>query len=136
MSVGTPLERQQLLQGSELGRWIKRRVLRTLHPLVRVAFSVLLLPASGAHAWPDQSGGQRLPPSSGLANPVAVVEQQDAQSYYVSEVDAGVQQECLLCHKANGTAEQNGARLVFSTSAVGNHGAFSEFLSLENVGGD
>lgn len=136
MSVGTPLERQQLLQGSKLGRWIKRRVLRTLHPLVRVAFSVLLLSAGAAHAWPDQSGGQRLPPSSGLANPVAVVEQQDAQSYYVSEVDAGVQQECLLCHKANGTAAQNGARLVFSTSAVGNHGAFSEFLSLENVGGD
>ena len=36
------------------------------------------------------------------------------KAFYVSQVDQGVQQQCLLCHRASGAASQSGARLVLS----------------------
>lgn len=136
MSVCTLTKRWRLLQGSKLRRRVKRCTLHAFRPLIGFGASFFLLSASGAQAWPSQSDSLHASASGGLANSIAAAGQQDAQSYYFAEVDAGVQQECLLCHKSNGAAEQSGARLVLGTSPVGNHGAFTEFLSLEDVSGD
>jgi len=136
VSVHRLTKRWQLSYESKLGRRVRRHAPNAQLPLLAFCASFLLLSASGAQAWPDQFGSPSMPVSGGLAPSVAAAGQQDAQSYYVAEADAGVQQECLLCHKSNGSAEQNGARLVLGTSPVGNHLAFAEFLSLEDVDGD
>jgi hypothetical protein len=66
----------------------------------------------------------------------ASAEQGDAQTFYVSQVDQGVQQQCLLCHRAGGAAPQSGARLVLGKSPVANHQAFLDLLSHNDVDGD
>lgn len=42
-----------------------------------------------------------------------------AQSFYVSEVEPLVQQNCLVCHQEGQTADQQGARLLFTDDAPG-----------------
>ena len=102
----------------------------------------LLLSASPVHAWPGHSGVSASeeggsPPASVQHGPqgVASAQQGDAQTFYVSQVDQGVQQQCLLCHRASGAAPQSGARLVLSSSPVANHRAFLDLLSQDGVDG-
>ena len=48
----------------------------------------------------------------------------EALSYYLAEVDPGVQSQCLVCHKAGSVAPQAGARLVLGDDPESNHNAF------------
>ena len=103
----------------------------------------ILLAASPVQAWPDHSEKNASEEGAVVATTeqyesqaVFSAEQEDALSFYVSQVDQGVQQECLLCHRASGAAQQSGARLVLSTSPTANHTGFSQFLSLDGVDGD
>ena len=106
---------------------------------LRVTFGGMLLSlAWGAHAWPETS--QRLTPSKFLAPALQVADASDTDddtaSFYADNVDPGVQQECLLCHKAGGSALQSGARLALSDVSSANHSAFVTLLTHEDVDGD
>jgi hypothetical protein len=57
-----------------------------------------------------------------------------ARDYYLTDVDAGVQNQCLICHRAGGVAPQEGARLVLHDDPESNHNAFLEFLGLTETG--
>ena len=59
---------------------------------------------------------------------------QTAEGYYISDLDAVVQLNCVVCHKSGGNAPNSGARLVFSSSAEANHVALSDFVTIG--GGD
>ena len=79
--------------------------------LSRVRFTLsglLLSTAFGAHGWPAETGVPAYPNVAPLATTSASVN--DLEQYYTEEVDPGVQQECLVCHKAGGAAPQSGAR--------------------------
>ena len=107
--------------------------------LAAVVLALLMLAAPATQAWPDhQASGSARAISGSNSSPqhYAAAAGDTADAFYVSEVDPGVQRECLICHKAGGSAPQSGARLILSGSAEANHGAFSEFVSLENVDGD
>ena len=54
----------------------------------------------------------------------------EALSYYLAEVDPGVQSQCLVCHKAGSVAPQAGARLVLGDDPESNHNAFLKLLGL------
>ena len=62
------------------------------------------------------------PPPSSYAN------HSEALSYYLAEVDSGLQAQCLVCHKEGGVAPQAGARLVLGRDAESNHDAFTQLL--------
>lgn len=125
--------------------WLKRRRLGAVSAFRHISvlgLCCLLLLENPVRAWPDESAphrsvgdGLKISVSSSPSTSVMTSLQEDAQSFYISQVDSGVQQECLLCHKASGAAAQSGARLVLSTSPADNHQAFSEFLSLDDVDG-
>ena len=94
-------------------------------------------------AWPDhydakqsEQGGSAAARSQTGSQDAASAEQEDAQTFYVSRVDQGAQEQCLLCHRASGVAPQSGARLVLTTSPVANHQAFLGLLSREAVDGN
>ncbi|MEL0307504.1 MAG: hypothetical protein VW975_11420, partial [Halieaceae bacterium] len=57
-----------------------------------------------------------------------------ARDYYLTDVDTGVQNQCLICHRAGGVAPQEGARLVLHDDPESNHNAFLEFLGLTETG--
>ena len=98
--------------------------------------SSLLLLAGPAQAWPSHAGANQFEQGALPATSARTGSQEDAQAFYVSQVDQGVQLQCLLCHQASGAAPKSGARLVLSTSPVANHQAFSELLTQEEVDGD
>ena len=52
---------------------------------------------------------------------------QTAEEYYISDLDAVVQLNCVVCHKSGGNAPSSGARLVLNSSAEANHVALSDF---------
>ena len=62
------------------------------------------------------------PPPSSYAN------HSEALSYYLAEVDSGLQAQCLVCHKEGGVAPQAGARLVLGRDAESNHDVFTQLL--------
>jgi hypothetical protein len=57
----------------------------------------------------------------------------EAETFYLDHVDAGVQAECVVCHKSGGVASQSGARLVLSQDPADNHKAFSSILATAAV---
>ncbi|MEK9656402.1 MAG: hypothetical protein VW202_11910, partial [Halieaceae bacterium] len=59
---------------------------------------------------------------------------QTAEEYYLSDLDAVVQLNCVVCHKSGGNAPNGGARLVLNSSAEANHVALSDFVT--TGGGD
>ena len=59
---------------------------------------------------------------------------QTAEEYYISDLDAVVQLNCVVCHKSGGNAPSSGARLVLNSSAEANHVALSDFVT--TGGGD
>ncbi len=46
-----------------------------------------------------------------------------AKACYISDVEPVVQQSCVVCHKEGLTADQQGARLLFTDEAASNHSA-------------
>ena len=59
-----------------------------------------------------------------------------AESFYISDVEPVVQQRCAVCHQSGLTADQQGARLLFSEDAGSNHAAMETFVTTEGVGAD
>ena len=57
------------------------------------------------------------------------------KAFYRDDVDDGVQSTCLACHRAEGVAQQSGARLVLTADADANHQAFTDFLALDDTDG-
>ena len=52
---------------------------------------------------------------------------QEAESYYVANVDSIVQSKCIDCHVSGGQAGSTSLR--FTSSASGNHGVFESFVT-------
>ena len=96
----------------------------------------LLVLTGPVQAWPDHSGANQFEQGDTVATSAQTGSPEDAQTFYVSQVDQGLQEQCLLCHRASGAAPKSGARLVLSTSPVANHQAFLDLLSHEDVDGD
>ena len=121
------------------GRSTDRRVSWLLFALSLSAAASLVIPTC-VSAWPEYGVVSSPAASSRLSisakQETTTPDSDEARSFYVSEVDPGVQRDCVICHKTNGAAPESGARLIFSASARGNHDAFIEFLSLNDVDGD
>ena len=96
----------------------------------------LLVLTGPVQAWPGHPGANQFEQGGIVATSAQTGSQEDAQTFYVSQVDQGVQEQCLLCHRASGAAPKSGARLVLSTSPVANHQTFLDLLSHEAVDGD
>ena len=52
---------------------------------------------------------------------------QEAESYYISNVDSIVQSKCIDCHVSGGQAD--GTSLRFTSSASGNHDVFDSYVT-------
>lgn len=57
----------------------------------------------------------------------ATATSQEAESYYISNVDSIVQSKCIDCHVSGGQA--GGTSLRFTSSASGNHGVFDSYVT-------
>ncbi len=53
----------------------------------------------------------------------------EAENYYVAQVEALVQGNCIVCHKSGGQADAGGADILFSGSASNNHQQFVSYTS-------
>ena len=59
-----------------------------------------------------------------------------AKACYISDVEPVVQQSCAVCHQQGLTADQQGARLLFTDDAATNHAALETFVTTDGVGAD
>ena len=59
-----------------------------------------------------------------------------ANSCYISEVEPVVQESCAMCHQQGLTADQQGARLLFTDDPAKNHAALETFVTSDGVGAD
>ena len=59
-----------------------------------------------------------------------------ASACYASDVEPVVQQSCTVCHQQGLTADQQGARLLFTDDPASNHAALESFVTTEGVGAD
>jgi hypothetical protein len=59
-----------------------------------------------------------------------------ASSCYLSDVEPVVQQSCAVCHQQGLTADQQGARLLFTDDPATNHAALETFVTSDGVGAD
>jgi hypothetical protein len=59
-----------------------------------------------------------------------------AKACYISDVDPVVQQSCVVCHQEGLTADQQGARLLFTDDASSNHSSMEAFVTTDGVGAD
>ena len=59
-----------------------------------------------------------------------------ANSCYVSEVEPVVQESCAMCHQQGLTADQQGARLLFTDDPAKNHAALETFVTSDGIGAD
>jgi hypothetical protein len=59
-----------------------------------------------------------------------------AKACYISDVEPVVQQRCVVCHQQGLTADQQGARLLFTDDAATNHAALETFVTTDGVGAD
>ena len=59
-----------------------------------------------------------------------------ASACYASDVEPVVQQNCTVCHQQGLTADQQGARLLFTDDPASNHAALESFVTTEGVGAD
>ena len=133
------IDAQVVLRSGRLEGSFLRPRLSSLGFASSLVAAVSLVFSASLFAWPEYEIAGSPGASSRLsasAEQSATPESDEAGPFYASEVDAGIQQDCLICHKTNGSAPQSGARLVLGASAEDNHAAFVEFLSLEDVDGD
>ena len=59
-----------------------------------------------------------------------------ARSFYISDVEPVVQDRCVVCHQQGLTADQQGARILFTDDADANHDAMEAFVTTDGVGAD
>ncbi len=85
--------------------------------------------SSNALAWPALGAGPHPVDSILSSGSQADTSGEEAETFYLDQVDAGVQTECLICHRSGGSASEAGARLALSQDALRNHEAFSSLLS-------
>ena len=64
--------------------------------------------------------------------PPAVAQAQNAESFYVDQVEPLVQSICIVCHEDNGIAR--GSSLVFTPSALTNHRVFLSYINAPTLG--
>ena len=60
------------------------------------------------------------------------VSAQEAEAYYISNVDAIIQSKCIDCHVSGGQAGSTSLR--FTSSASGNHGVFDSYVNSPTPG--
>ena len=60
------------------------------------------------------------------------VSAQEAESYYISNVDSIIQSKCIDCHVSGGQAGSTSLR--FTSSASGNHGVFDSYVNSPTPG--
>ena len=58
-----------------------------------------------------------------------VAQAETAEAFFISEVDAIVQDKCVSCHRSGGQAASSGANLLFTSSASSNHEAFDSYVN-------
>ena len=106
---------------ANLGHWLMVLMLAASSP----AMSSLEFVANNG----DDSAG---------AAPVAQQSTQptDPETFYLEDVDDGLQSACVACHRNEGVAQQSGARLVLTPDGRANHQAFSQFVALDDTDGD
>lgn len=66
---------------------------------------------------------------SGFPALEGVAQAETAEAFFVSEVDAIVQDKCVSCHRSGGQAASSGADLLFTSSASSNHEAFDSYVN-------
>lgn len=59
-----------------------------------------------------------------------------ARGFYASDVEPVVQARCVVCHQQGLTADQQGARLLFTDDPDSNHESLETFISTDGVGAD
>ena len=59
-----------------------------------------------------------------------------ARDFYISDVEPVVQDRCVVCHQQGLTADQQGARILFTNDADANHDAMEAFVTTDGVGAD
>ena len=60
------------------------------------------------------------------------VSAQEAEAYYISNVDSIIQSKCIDCHVSGGQAGSSSLR--FTSSASGNHGVFDSYVNSPSPG--
>lgn len=68
--------------------------------------------------------------SAASSSPSSAATLTQARSYYLTDVDPGVQDQCLVCHRTGGVAAKSGARLILSNKPESNRDAFLELLGV------
>ena len=56
---------------------------------------------------------------------------EEAEDFYIANVESLVQERCIACHRAGGVGSQN---LIFSSSPTANHSAFDAFVNSPTSG--
>ena len=122
--------------------WFVMRLARVLRPLV---IALAVAPLATVHANPHAAFNGLLDTVSGVRAGSTVESgngsaaegcDSTAKACYISDVDAVVQQSCAVCHQEGLTADQQGARLLFTDDASSNHSAMEAFVTTEGVGAD
>ena len=92
------------------GRSTDRRVSWLLFALSLSAAASLVIPTC-VSAWPEYGVVSSPAVSSRLSisakQETTTPDSDEARSFYVSEVDPGVQRDCVICHKTNGAAPES-----------------------------
>ena len=122
--------------------WFVMRLARVLRPLV---ITLAVAPLATVHANPHAAFNGLLDTVSGVRAGSTVESgngsaaegcDSTAKACYISDVDPVVQQSCAVCHQEGLTADQQGARLLFTDDASSNHSAMEAFVTTEGVGAD
>ena len=71
---------------------------------------------------------------AGLVSTGAPVLADEAQDYYAANVEALVQDKCIVCHRTGGQAASSGVDLLFSSSVASNHMAFDNYVNTPSQG--
>ena len=71
---------------------------------------------------------------AGLMSTGAPVLADEAQDYYAANVEALVQDKCIVCHRTGGQAASSGVDLLFSSSVASNHMAFDNYVNTPSQG--
>jgi hypothetical protein len=104
-------------------------------PRLLLTIAVVMVTPTGWSTEPLPPGHPPIPnppaswPGSSLTGPAGA----DPRDFYLETLHPQIQLNCVACHRAGGTAEQSGARLVLSDSADESHEAFAGFVALDGV---
>jgi len=104
-------------------------------PRLLLTIAVVMVTPAGWSTEPLPPGHPPIPnppaswPGSSLTGPAGA----DPREFYLETLHPQIQLNCVACHRAGGTAEQSGARLILSDSADESHEAFAGFLALDGV---